>query len=60
MLKTYFLSIPKDIRLVVVILDDNFTMDYLPLIDSVRYLVKLLIVTALMNDDVLYPFKEIP
>ena len=59
MLKTYFLSIPKDIRLVVV-LDDNFTMDYLPLIDSVRYLVKLLIVTALMNDDVLYPFKEIP
>ena len=59
MLKTYFLSIPKDIRLVVV-LDDNFTMDYLPLIDSVRYLVKLLIVTALINDDVLYPFKEIP
>ena len=59
MLKTYFLSIPKDIRLVVV-LDDNFTMDYLPLIDSVRYLVKLLIVIASMNDDVLYPFKEIP
>ena len=58
MLKTYFLSIPKDIRLVV--LDDNFTMDYLPLIDSVRYLVKLLIVIASMNDDVLYPFKEIP